>query len=66
MEENINTFNKSKTTEHLNDLIFKGGEIKRKDIIKAEEISYNKFIPVNSIYDEFGFTKNNNEKLKKK
>ena len=66
MEENINTFKKSKTTEHLNDLIFKGGEIKRKDIIKAEEISYNKFIQVNSIYDEFGFTKNNNEKLKKK
>jgi hypothetical protein len=66
MENNINTFKKSKTTEHLNDLIFKGGEIKRKDIIEAEEISYNKFIPSNSIYDEYGFTKNNKEKLKKK
>ena len=65
MEENINTFKKSKTADHLNDLIFKGGEIKRKDIIKAEEISYNKFVPLNSIYDEYGFTKNNKEKLKK-
>lgn len=66
MEENVDTFKKSKTVEHLNDLIFKGGEIKRKDIIQAEEISYNKFIPSNSIYDEYGFTKNILDKLKKK
>lgn len=66
MEENINTFKKSKTADHLNDLIFKGGEIKRKDIIEAEEISYNKFIPVNSTYDEYGFSNNINEKLNKK
>jgi hypothetical protein len=66
MEDNFNAFKKSKTTEHLNDLVFKGGEIKRKDIIKAEEISYNKYVPSNSIYDEYGFTKNNIEKLQKK
>ena len=58
--------NKNKDLSEDNLLSLSYGKIKRKDIIQAEEISYNKFIPSNSIYDEYGFTKNILDKLKKK
>ena len=55
----MNTFNKVETIKgNLDELIRKGGEIKRQDIIDAEEISFNKNILSNIIYDEFGFINN--------
>ena len=59
MKSNINTFNKAETIKgNLDELLRKGGEIKRQDIIDAEEISFNKNIPSNIVYDEFGFINN--------
>ena len=59
MKSKANTFNKVETIkEDLVKLITKGGEIKRQDIIDAEDISFNKNIPSNIIYDEYGFMSN--------
>ena len=59
MKSKTYTFNKVETLkENLDELITKGGQIKREDIIVAEEISFNKNIPSNIIYDEYGFINN--------
>jgi hypothetical protein len=53
----------------LKDLITKGGEITRKEIFQAEEISFNNFTQMNIknvSYDEYGFlnVEDFNEKIK--
>lgn len=62
MEIKSKAFKKADTANHLKDLILNGGEIKRKDIIEAEDISFNKFPPSNFQYDEYGFISNSKEK----
>ena len=49
--------------KNLNELVTYGGEIKRQDILDAEEISFNKFPPTSIVYDEYGFI-NDKEKSK--
>lgn len=49
--------------QNLNDLVTYGGEIKRQDILDAEEIFFNKIPPSSVIYDEYGFI-NDKEKSK--
>ena len=49
--------------QNLNDLVTCGGEIKRQDILDAEEISFNKIPPSSIIYDKYGFI-NDKEKSK--
>ena len=59
MKSKAYTFNKVETIkENLDELITKGGQIKREDIIIAEEISFHNNIPSNIIYDEYGFINN--------
>jgi hypothetical protein len=67
MENKINTFDKVQTIkQNLDELISDGGEIKRQDILDAEEISFNTIIPSNIIYDEYGFINNIKENSKEK
>jgi hypothetical protein len=67
MENKINTFDKVQTIkQNLDGLISDGGEIKRQDILDAEEISFNTIIPSNIIYDEYGFINNIKENSKEK
>lgn len=67
MENKINTFDKVQTIkQNLDELISDGGEIKRQDILDAEEISFNTVIPSNIIYDEYGFINNIKENSKEK
>ena len=67
MENKINTFDKVQTIkQNLDELISDGGEIKRQNILDAEEISFNTIIPSNIIYDEYGFINNIKENSKEK
>ena len=50
---------KIKKQESLKNLISTNLEIKRDNIIEAEEISFNNSPPKNITYDEFGFITNN-------
>ena len=66
MKIESNNINKVITIkENLNELVNYGGVIKRQDILNAEEISFNKALPSNIIYDEYGFI-NKKENLNKK
>ena len=56
-DENKNNNNKLKE-KNLENLISSQSEIKRTNIIDAEEISFNNDLK-NLIYDEYGFTKKN-------
>ena len=66
MEKNTYELDKNKIIkQNLNEIIIYGGEIKRQDILNAEEISFNKIPPSSIIYDEYGFI-SEKEKSKKK
>jgi hypothetical protein len=56
-DENKNNNNKLKE-KNLENLISSQSQIKRTNIIDAEEISFNNDLK-NLIYDEYGFTKKN-------
>jgi hypothetical protein len=59
MENDENKKNDNKLKEkNLENLISSQSEIKRTNIIDAEEISFNNDLK-NLIYDEYGFTKKN-------
>ena len=59
MENDENKKNNNKLIEqNLENLISSQSEIKRTNIIDAEEISFNNDLK-NLIYDEYGFTKKN-------
>jgi hypothetical protein len=59
MENDENKKNNNKLKEkNLENLISSQSEIKRTNIIDAEEISFNNDLK-NLIYDEYGFTKKN-------
>ena len=59
MENDKNKKNNNKLKEkNLENLISSQSEIKRTNIIDAEEISFNNDLK-NLIYDEYGFTKKN-------
>ncbi len=66
MEKKQNELDKIETIRHnLNEIISDGSEIKRQDILNAEEVSFNKVPPLSVIYDEYGFV-NNKENTKNK
>ncbi len=66
MEKKQNELDKIETIRHnLNEIISDGSEIKRQDILDAEEVSFNKVPPLSVIYDEYGFV-NNKENTKNK
>jgi len=59
MENDENKKNNNKLIEqNLENLISSQSQIKRANIIEAEEISFNNNLK-NLIYDEYGFTKKN-------
>ena len=59
MENDENKKNNNKLIEqNLENLISSQSQIKRANIIEAEEISFNNNLK-NFIYDEYGFTKKN-------
>lgn len=59
MENDENKKNNNKLKEkNLENLISSQSQIKRANIIEAEEISFNNNLK-NLIYDEYGFTKKN-------
>ena len=59
MENDENKKNNNKLIEqNLENLISSQSQIKRANIIEAEEISFNNDLK-NLIYDEYGFTKKN-------
>ena len=59
MENDENKKNNNKLIEqNLENLISSQSQIKRSNIIEAEEISFNNNLK-NLIYDEYGFTKKN-------
>ena len=65
MENQINENDEvKKIKNNLNDLIQKGGQIKRENILEAEEISFNNILPSNIIYDEYGFINKDNSTKK--
>lgn len=47
-----------KIKQNLNELISYGGEIKRQNILDAEEISFNNNVSLNHSYDQYGFISN--------
>ena len=66
MKKKQNELDKIETIRHnLNEIISDGSEIKRQDILNAEEVSFNKVPPLSVIYDEYGFV-NNKENTKNK
>ena len=63
--ENIELDKVKTIKNNLNNLVSKGGQIKRQDILNAEEISYNNIPPSSILYDEYGFISNKENPKKK-
>lgn len=66
MENKINLIRKETIKQSLNGIVLKETEIKRQDILEAEEISYNNNILPNLVYDEYGFINHNKGNSNKK